>query len=104
MPIALAPRGALWRASMLQVTQVRSGQLRRVGVVADLIVGDDDEEVDVAPVVRVSAAEGSDEPCGADRRVSFEAFDRPPEPRLADRTEVARDPEDEGPEEGAKAP
>ena len=41
-------------------------------------------------VVRVSAAEGSDESCGADRRVSFETFDRPLEPRLADRTESWR--------------
>jgi hypothetical protein len=36
--------------------QVLSGQLRHVGVAADLAVGDDDEEVDVAPVVRVSTA------------------------------------------------
>jgi hypothetical protein len=56
----------------------------------DLVVSDDDEEVDVAPVVRVSAAEGSDESCGADRRVSFETFDRPLQPRLADRKESWR--------------
>ena len=53
-------------------------------------VRDDDEEVDVAPVVRVSAAEGADECRGADRRVSFETLDRPDEPRLADRTELWR--------------
>jgi hypothetical protein len=70
--------------------QVRPGQMRRVGVVADLVVSDDDEQVDVAPVVCVSAAEGSDESCGADRRVSFETFDRPSEPRLADRPESWR--------------
>lgn len=70
--------------------QVRPGQMCRVGVMVELIVRDDDEEVDVTPVVRVSAAEGSDESCGADRRVSFETFDRPLEPRLADRTESWR--------------
>ena len=43
----------------------------------DVAVGDDDEEVDVAPVVRVTTAEGSDQPGGADCRVGFETFDRP---------------------------
>jgi hypothetical protein len=68
----------------------RSGQLRRVGEVVDLVVGDYDEEVDVAPVIGFSATEGPDEPGGTDPRVSFETLDRPPEPCLANRTELWR--------------
>ena len=62
----------------------------RIGVTVDLVIGDDDDQVDVAPVVRVSAADGTDEAGCADVGVSFELPDHRAEPCLADRAEAWR--------------
>ena len=41
---------------------LRSAQSGCIGVTADLVIGDDDDQVDVAPVVRVSAADETTKP------------------------------------------
>ena len=69
---------------------LRFAQPGRIGITADLIIGDDDDQVDVAPVVRVSATDGTDEADCADVGVGFELLDHRPEPCLADRAEAWR--------------
>ena len=63
------------------------GEPGRVRVLFDLAGRDDDEQVDVTPVVGVAATERSNQPGSTNGWGSLQAFDRPAKPRFADRAQ-----------------